>query len=100
MSIISDLLQRLGGKRSEPSPERLPAPDSLALVNRPQGEPEAQLQREILEDNGIHAMVKNSDPASAGAGGMGPTWAYELWVMRKDLRRARELLEIDQSDDE
>ena len=100
MSIISDLLNRLGRKRSDPSPTRLPSPDSLALVTRPQGEPEAQLQREILEDNGIHAMVKNRDSASAGAGGMGPVWAYELWVMRKDLRRARELLDIDQSDDE
>ena len=100
MSIISDLLHRIGGKRSEPSPTRLPSPDALVLVTRPQGEPEAQLQREILEQNGVHAMVKNRDSASAGAGGMGPAWAYELWVLRKDLRRARELLDIDQPADE
>jgi Putative prokaryotic signal transducing protein len=100
MSIISDLLHRLGGKRPDASPTRLPSPDELALVARPNGEPDAQLQREILEQNGIRAMVKNRDPASAQAGGMGPTWAYELWVLRKDLRRAHELLDVDPSGDE
>ncbi len=97
MSLISDLLDRLRGKPSEAAPSRLPSPDELALVTRPQGDPEAQLQREILEQNGIRAMVKNRDPASAQAGGIGPAWAYELWVMRKDLRRARDLLGVEES---
>ena len=95
MSIISDLLHRFGRHSHADAPSRLPSPDALALVTRPNGEPEAQLQREILEQNGIHAMVKNRDSASAQAGGMGPPWAYELWVLRKDLRRARELLDIE-----
>ena len=98
MSIISDFLRRLGNRPGEAAPSRLPSPDALALVTRPAGEPEAQLFREILEQHGIHAMVKNRDAASAQAGGMGPPWAYELWVLRKDLRRAREALNIDAED--
>ena len=59
----------------------------------------AQLFRQILEQNGIRAMVKNRDAASAQAGGMGPPWAYELWVLRKDLRRARETLDLPEARD-
>ena len=99
MSIISDLLRRLGRQPSQDAPSRLPSPDALVLVTRPNGEPEAQLLRQILEQNGVRAMVKNRDAASAQAGGMGPPWAYELWVLRKDLRRARELLDIDTADE-
>jgi hypothetical protein len=95
MSIISDLFRRLGRQASADAPSRLPSPDALVLVTRPNGEPEAQMLRQILEQNGVRAMVKNRDPASAQAGGMGPPWAYELWVLRKDLRRARELLDLD-----
>ena len=35
----------------------------------------------------------------AQAGGMGPPWAYELWVLRKDLRRARETLDLPEARD-
>ena len=95
MSIISDLFRRLGRQSAGDAPSRLPSPDALVLVTRPNGEPEAQLFRQLLEQNGVRAMVKNRDAASAQAGGMGPPWAYELWVLRKDLRRARELLDLD-----
>jgi hypothetical protein len=95
MRIISDLLRRLGRQPTGDAPSRLPSPDALVLLARPNGEPEAQMLRQILEQNGVRAMVKNRDAASAQAGGMGPPWAYELWVLRKDLRRARELLDLD-----
>ena len=59
---------------------------------RPDGELNAQLMRQMLATEGITAMVKNRDPVSAESGGMGPPWAYELWVLRRDLRRAREII--------
>ncbi len=59
---------------------------------RPDGELNAQLMRQMLAAEGITAMVKNRDPVSAESGGMGPPWAYELWVLRRDLRRAREII--------
>ena len=99
MSIISDFFRRFGTRPAEGAPSRLPSPDALALVTRPSGEPEAQLFRQILEQNGIRAMVKNRDAASAQAGGMGPPSAYELWVLRKDLRRARETLDLPEARD-
>jgi hypothetical protein len=48
--------------------------------------------REILATEGIVAMVKNRDAVSTQSGGMGPPWAYELWVLRRDLRRARDVI--------
>ncbi len=59
---------------------------------RPDGELNAQLMRQMLAAEGITAMVKNRDPVSAESGGMGPPWAYELWVLRRDLRRAQEII--------
>ncbi len=73
-------------------PERLPSPDELVLLTRPEGEPEAQFLKEMLDENGVRALVKNRDPVSAQSGGMGPAWAYEIWVLRKDLRRAQEII--------
>jgi hypothetical protein len=93
MGLLERIRRAFGGDEGRPG--RLPSPDSLALVARPQGEPEAQMMRELLDEHGIRAMVKNRDAVSAQAGGMGPTWAYELWVLRRDLRRAREVLGID-----
>jgi hypothetical protein len=95
MGVLQRIRQMLGMETPVlGAPERLPSPDELVLLTRPQGEPEAQLLRGILEDNGIHSMVKNRDPVGVDGGGWGAPWLYELWVVRKDLRRARELLEI------
>ena len=94
MSIRSRIASWIAGSDAD-APERLPSPDELVLLMRPNGEPEAQFFREMLEQGGIGALVKNRDPVSAQSGGMGPAWAYELWVLRKDLRSARELLEPD-----
>jgi hypothetical protein len=92
MNVISRIFGAIFGHREGGAPERLPPPDSLALAARPSSEPEAQFMREVLRSNGIESMVKNRDAASAQAGGAGPAWAYEVWVLRRDLRQALELL--------
>ena len=55
-------------------------------------ETEAQLSRDILEDNGIPAMVKNMNflTVTHEAGSFGND--YDLFVKQSDLERARELL--------
>ena len=58
---------------------------------RPEGEPEALMIQQMLAAEGIVAMVRNRDAATARGGTWGPPWAYELWVRRADLRRAREI---------
>ena len=98
MSILSRLRALLGDDAGAGAPERLPSPDALVLLTRPQGEPEARLLQGILEDNGIRSMVKNRDAVGVDGGGWGAPWKYELWVLRRDLRRARELLELDETD--
>ena len=76
-------------------PERLPSGEALVLLARPSGEPEAQIWRDMLGREGIRCLVKNIDAATAQSGAAGPAWAYELWVLRRDLRRAREALGLD-----
>jgi Putative prokaryotic signal transducing protein len=101
MTFISKIISRII-RRDPGAPERLPAPDSLALLARPDGEPAAEFLRGILEQQGVRSMIKNRDAVSARGGGMGPTWAYELWVLRKDLARAREIIGVEDepADDE
>ncbi len=95
MSFVSRIIRRLvsGGPPAD-EPVRLPSPDELVLVARPNGEPEAEFLRQMLENEGIPCLVRNRDAASARAGGGGPFWAYDICVLRKDLRRAREALAI------
>lgn len=97
MSIISRVLGWLAGRPDDGAPVRLPSPDELFLLARPHGEAEAQLLRQMLAAEGIHAMVKNRDAVSAESGGMGPPWAYELWVLRRDARRSREIIGDDEA---
>ena len=93
MGVLSRLFERI---RHDPDrPERLPSPDELTLLTRPNGEPEALMLRELLDEHGVRAMIKNRDALSVQAGGAGPSWAYEMWVLRKDLRRAQQLLGLD-----
>ncbi len=92
MGIISRILGLFVAHADDGAPVRLPSPDELVLLSRPNGEIDAQLLRQMLSSEGIHAMVKNRDAVSAESGGMGPPWAYELWVLRRDLRRAREII--------
>ncbi|HEY7802099.1 MAG TPA: DUF2007 domain-containing protein [Dehalococcoidia bacterium] len=97
MTIIERIRDFFLPPAQDAAPRRLPSPDKLVLLCRPQGEPEAQLFRGILEDNGIRSMVKNRDPVGVDGGGWGAPWKYELWVLRRDLRRAREILEIEET---
>lgn len=94
MSILTRILAWLGGRNDAPT--RLPSPDEAVVLVRPNGEAEAQLFHDMLEQEGIRSMVRNTDAASARAGGMGPAWAYELLVLRKDLQRGRRVLGLDE----
>lgn len=55
-------------------------------------ETEAHMSRDILEDSGIPAMVKNMNflTVTHEAGSIGND--YDLFVKQSDLERARELL--------
>jgi hypothetical protein len=97
MGLVSRILGWFTARSDDGAPVRLPSPDELVLAARPHGEPEAQLLRQMLAAEGVHAMVKNRDAVSAESGGMGPPWAYELWVLRRDLRRAREIIGVDEA---
>jgi hypothetical protein len=90
MSVISDFLRKLRGSDNADAPTPLPSPDELVLLGRPDGEPEAQLWRDILTGEGIEALVKNVDAAALGVAG--PSLQFEAWVRRKDLRRAQSAL--------
>ena len=94
MSIIHRIARWLTPHAERPG--RMAPPDELVLIMRPSGEPEAQFLKEMLDENGVRALVKNRDPVSAQSGGMGPSWAYELWVLRKDVARAGEILELEE----
>lgn len=91
--MLNRLLARVFRREAPNAPRRLPRADELALLARPEGELEAQMLRDLLAQQGVQALVKNLDPVSAQSGGMGPPWAYELWVLRRDLRRAKEIIE-------
>jgi hypothetical protein len=88
------ILDRIFRRREVSEPERLPSPDDLALLTRAENEAEASMFRDTLAASGITAMIKNRDVLTAQTGVMAMPWSQELWVLRKDLRRARELLEI------
>ncbi len=74
------------------APERLPSPDEIVVLAQPGGEPEALMLQQMLAAEGIRALVRNRDPASAQGGGAGSWWAYEVCVLRRDLRRAQAII--------
>jgi hypothetical protein len=93
MSFLTRMFARLFGLHDDADvPTRLPSPDELVVVAMPSGEPEAEMLREILGNEGVRAMVRNRDAATARGAIPGPWWGYELLVMRKDAARARAIL--------
>jgi Putative prokaryotic signal transducing protein len=94
MSLLSRVAGWFGG--ADDAPVRLPRPDEPVVLARPNGEAEAQLFHDMLDEQGIRSMVRNTDASSARAGGMGPVWAYELIVLRKNVQRARQILGLDE----
>jgi hypothetical protein len=71
-------------RRSEPGPE------DPVLLGRPDGEGEAMLWKNILEQWGIHALVRNvSATAYLRLGDL-----FEVWVLQRDLEEARQLVGI------
>ncbi len=67
--------------------------DEIVKLASGLSEPEAEMWRELLQNNGIPAMVKNM------GGGLGYQWGrattftndYDLFVKRSDLVRAQEI---------
>jgi hypothetical protein len=94
---ILDRLRRALG-RDPNAPARLPDPTALIVVARPESEPEALMLQEMLRNDGVHSAVRNRDAGSATYGTSGPAWGYELVVLRRDLRRAREILSLPEDD--
>ena len=54
-------------------------------------EPEAQMRRELLENNGLAAMVKDVG-GGLSAYGATPPFAFDLFVKQSDAERAAEIL--------
>jgi hypothetical protein len=95
MAILARLRRMFA--RDDGAPERLPSPDALVPAARVPGEPEALMLQELLRNGGVHALVRNSGALSMPHA-IGGSWgAWEVVVMRKDLRRARDLLGDDDS---
>jgi hypothetical protein len=89
------LLDRILGafRRDDPhAPPRLPSPDELVVVSKAQGEPEALMLQELLRNEGIQALVRNSGLLAPVQTVAGPGVSWEVLVLRRDLRRAQELL--------
>jgi hypothetical protein len=80
----------LGRVHDGDAPRRLPSPDELVCVALPQGEPEALMLQELLRNAGVHSIVKNrfAYPVTM----MQPIGTHELFVLRRDLKRAEAAL--------
>jgi len=66
--------------------------DPLVAVAAAISEPEALMWRELLENNGVPAMVKNVNPLSVTQAFPTPFSDYDLYVKQSDLERAEEIL--------
>jgi hypothetical protein len=66
--------------------------DPLVAVAAAISEPEALMWRELLENNGVPAMVKNVNPLSVTQTFPTPFSDYDLYVKKSDLERAEEIL--------
>ena len=96
--VVARFLRWLMGSDDPDAPGRLPRADDLARVALPQGQPEALMLQELLARAGVHAIIKNRDDIGSLYSGAAWPGAYELWVLRRDLRRAQEILGPDVSD--
>ncbi len=78
----------------------LSSDDPIVKLAAVLSEAEAQMSRDILEDNGIPAMVKNMNflTVTHETGSFGND--YDLFVKQSDLERARELLSPAQEPEE
>ena len=70
--------------------DRPPAPDELVVLGEPPGEAVAGFWQSTLEAEGIHSVVKNV--SSLAAYGVPE---FEVCVQYRDVKRARELLQLD-----
>ncbi|MGB2694122.1 MAG: hypothetical protein WBD55_02915 [Dehalococcoidia bacterium] len=68
--------------------------DPILKVAAGLSEPEAEMWRELLQNNGVQAMTKNMGGGLAYNWGRATTFAndYDIFVKRSDVGRARDLL--------
>jgi hypothetical protein len=66
--------------------------DPLVKVASALTEPEALMWRELLENNGVPAMVKNVNPLSVTHSFPTPFGDFDLYVKQADAERAEEVL--------
>lgn len=94
MGLLDRLCRIFRSDEDADAPERLPSPDALVLLTRVSGEPEALMLQELLRNEGIHALARNASLLASPhiVGGLSTGW--ELLVLRRDLRRATELLAV------
>jgi hypothetical protein len=63
-----------------------PAPDDLVVLGETDGEPTAELWRNLLEQRGIRALTRNVGPHVHMA------TRFRVYVLRRDEDEAREIL--------
>jgi hypothetical protein len=80
MPSFLNLVQRIFGERHSD------APDDLVLLGETDGEPIAELWRNLLEQRGIRALVRNVGPHVHMA------IRFHVYVLRRDEADAREIL--------
>jgi len=65
--------------------------DPLVKIAAGLNEPEAEMWRELLSNEGISAFTKNMSYLLTAYGGSGIN-NFDMWVKQTDLERAREIL--------
>ncbi len=69
----------------------LASDDPIVKLVAALSEPEAQMRRELLENNGVPAMVKDVG-IGLSAYGASPPFGFDLFVKKSDAERAAEIL--------
>lgn len=82
MQVLRALSRRLMGVADE-------SPDDLVILGETDGEPIAELWRNLLEQRGIRALVRNVGPHVHMA------TRFRVYVLRRDEPEAREILGLD-----
>jgi hypothetical protein len=70
-----------------------PGPEELVLLARAEGEAVAGMWREMLRNQGIESMIKNTNPVAVYVGEY--FGRCEIHVLHRDLERARAVLGIE-----
>jgi len=86
---------------NRPPAKETPAPhpaEPIVYLATVANEPLAQMWAQILEDEGIHVMLKPLGPGY-GAWASAATFEHELYVLQSQLGRAQEIIREVEADD-